>query len=65
MYTGAYEYPPPTLTGGVRTDIMHIEQCVGVGEVAVSDSRSSAPTTQELARLALGMHHSRGLGQKT
>lgn len=55
MYTGAYEYPPPTLTGSVRSDIMHIEQCVGVGEVAISDSRSSAPTSHELARLALGM----------
>lgn len=54
MYTGAYQYPPPTLCSNVREDIMHIEQCIGVGEIAISDSRSSCPTAQELTRLALG-----------
>ena len=29
-----------------------IESCVGVGEIAVSDHRSSCPTPHELARIA-------------
>ena len=29
-----------------------LESCIGVGEVAVSDHRSSAPTPLELAKLA-------------
>lgn len=57
MYCGAYQYPPPTLTGSVRGDIMHVEQCVGLGELAVSDMRASAPTRDELARVASGTYH--------
>jgi len=52
MYTGSYHLPVKTLTGSVESDIMLIPEVVGVGEVAISDHRSSAPTHQELARLA-------------
>jgi beta-aspartyl-dipeptidase (metallo-type) len=45
MYTGAYQVPPPTITGDVARDIALIEEVIGVGEVAVSDHRSSVPTT--------------------
>jgi len=51
MYTGAYQVPPPTITGDVARDIALIEEVIGVGEVAVSDHRSSVPTTSELTRI--------------
>jgi beta-aspartyl-dipeptidase (metallo-type) len=52
MFTGSYELPPLNITGSVRRDIIIIDKIVGVGEVAVSDHRSSEPTVQELKRLA-------------
>lgn len=50
-YTGAYRVPVPTLTGDLMTDIMMVEPIIGVGEVAVSDHRSSQPSLAELGRL--------------
>jgi len=52
MYTGSYELPPVTITGSVRRDIIIVDKVIGVGEIAVSDHRSSEPTVQELKRLA-------------
>ena len=52
MYTGSYHLPVKTLTGTVESDIILIPEVLGVGEVAISDHRSSAPTYDELARLA-------------
>jgi len=52
IYTGAYQVPTPTLTGDVGRDIALIEEIIGVGEIAISDHRSSCPSTRELARLA-------------
>jgi len=51
-FTGSYRVPPVTVTGDVTKDIMMIEPVIGVGEVAVSDHRSSKPTDAELSRLA-------------
>lgn len=51
MYTGAYDVPPPTLTGSVREDLMFVEKVIGVGEIALSDQRAVQPTIRELARL--------------
>lgn len=52
MYTGAYQVPTPTITGSVEKDIALIEEVIGAGEIALSDHRSSGPTTAELVRLA-------------
>lgn len=52
MYTGSYHLPVKTLTGTVESDIILIPEVLGVGEVAISDHRSSVPTHDELARLA-------------
>lgn len=52
MYTGSYQVPTPTILGDVARDIAMIEEIIGVGEVALSDHRSSCPTTPELIRLA-------------
>lgn len=49
--TGSYAIPSTTLTGTVGDDIVFIDEIVGV-KVAISDHRSSAPTKEELARLA-------------
>jgi len=51
MYTGAYQVPTPTFLGDVARDIAMIEEVIGVGEIALSDHRSSCPTTPELIRL--------------
>jgi beta-aspartyl-dipeptidase (metallo-type) len=52
MWTGSYDVPAPTLTGSIRSDLVLIDKVIGVGEVAISDHRSSMPTIPELARIA-------------
>ena len=51
MYTGAYQVPTPTITGDIAKDIALFEEIIGVGEVAISDHRSSVPSVAELARI--------------
>ena len=55
-YTGSYDVPPPTLTGSVRGDIVHVDRIVAVGELAISDHRSSQPTFDEIIRIAAQAH---------
>ncbi len=43
-YTGSYEIPVKTVTGTIKQDMMLIDEIIGVGEVALSDHRSSQPT---------------------
>lgn len=50
--TGSYQIPVKTLTGSVTDDILLIDKIIGVGEIAISDHRSSQPTFEELAKLA-------------
>jgi beta-aspartyl-dipeptidase (metallo-type) len=40
-YTGSYQLPLVTLTGSVRGDIVYVDPILGVGELALSDHRSS------------------------
>ncbi|WP_425403238.1 beta-aspartyl-peptidase [Hwanghaeella sp.] len=63
-YTGSYQVPAPTLTGGVETDLCYLAEVIGVGEVAVSDHRSSSPTTSELLKLGKAAHVGGLLGGK-
>lgn len=51
MYTGAYRVPAPTLTGDIQRDLAWIPEVIGVGEIAISDHRSSQPRQDELERL--------------
>ena len=51
-YTGSYQVPVRTLTDSILKDIMMLDKVIGVGEVAISDHRSSQPTFQEFARIA-------------
>ena len=55
-YTGGYVVPPRTLTGSARSDIVHVDRIIAVGETAISDHRSSQPTFDELVRLAADAH---------
>jgi beta-aspartyl-dipeptidase (metallo-type) len=55
-YTGGYHVPPTTATGSVRGDIALIDLVLGVGELAISDHRSSHPTLDELLRIAGDAH---------
>ncbi|CAN5268241.1 beta-aspartyl-peptidase [soil metagenome] len=55
-HTGGYHVPPVTLTGSVRDDIVHLDPVIGVGELAISDHRSSQPTLDELLRIASDVH---------
>ena len=50
--TGSYQIPVRTVTGSIQDDIILIEKIIGVGEIALSDHRSSQPTIEEIARLA-------------
>ena len=55
-YCGGYHIPPTTLTGTVRGDIVFSDALIGVGEVAISDHRSSQQTLDEVLRLASEAH---------
>jgi beta-aspartyl-dipeptidase (metallo-type) len=55
-HTGGYHVPPMTLTGSVRGDIVFIDPIIGIGELAISDHRSSQPTLDEILRIAGDAH---------
>jgi beta-aspartyl-dipeptidase (metallo-type) len=55
-WTGNYELPVRTLTGSVRDDIVFIDPILGVGELAISDHRSSQPSFDEFLRVASDVH---------
>jgi beta-aspartyl-dipeptidase (metallo-type) len=54
--TGGYHLPPMTVTGSVRLDIVLIDLILGVGELAISDHRSSQPTLDSLLGVAGDAH---------
>jgi beta-aspartyl-dipeptidase (metallo-type) len=55
-HTGGYHVPPMTATGSVRLDIVLLDVVLGVGELAISDHRSSQPTLDDLLRIAGDAH---------
>lgn len=55
-WCGGYHLPPVTLTGSVRGDVVYLEPVIGVGELAISDHRSSQPTFDEFLRVASDVH---------
>ncbi len=50
IYTGSYRLPLKTITGEIMKDIMIVDKIIGIGEVAISDHRSSQPTFEEFIR---------------
>lgn len=51
LYTGSYDIPVRTFLSDIRSDLMFIEEIIGVGEIALADHRSSQPTYEEFARI--------------
>ena len=51
-HTGSYHLPARSLMGSIEDDILFIKEFIGVGEVAISDHRSSQPSVEALAQLA-------------
>jgi beta-aspartyl-dipeptidase (metallo-type) len=49
---GSYQLPLRPLTGNVQDDLVLVDKLIGVGEVAISDHRSSQPLKDEVARIA-------------
>lgn len=52
VHTGSYQVPVKTLTGKIEDDLILIDKIIGVGEIAISDHRSSQPTIEEMAKVA-------------
>lgn len=52
VYTGSYQVPVHTLTDSLMKDIMMLDKVIGVGEIAISDHRSSQPSFEEFLRIA-------------
>lgn len=50
IYAGSYRLPVKTITGDIMKDIMVVDKIIGIGEIAVSDHRSSQPTFEEFVR---------------
>lgn len=49
--TGSYEVPVKTVTDSIKSDLMLIEEIIGVGEIALSDHRSSQPSFDNFVNL--------------
>lgn len=49
---GSYQLPVKTLTGSVEGDLVLVDRIIGVGEIALSDHRSSQPSMEEVAKVA-------------
>ena len=50
IYSGSYRFPVKTITGDIMKDIMVVDKIIGIGEIAISDHRSSQPTFEEFTR---------------
>lgn len=46
-YTGSYEIPVKTITESIKGDFMMVDKIIGVGEIALSDHRSSQSSYQD------------------
>ncbi len=49
MYTGSYQLPGPTLTGGVIDDLCLIDKVIGL-KIAVAEQKASHPTVEQIRR---------------
>lgn len=49
--TGSYQFPLKSITDSITNDIVLVDKVIGVGEIALSDHRSSQPSIEELVRI--------------
>lgn len=54
--SGSYQVPVKTLLPSIEEDLTFIEEIIGVGEIAISDHRSSMPTVAELKKVLASAH---------
>ena len=54
--SGSYQVPVKTLLSSIEDDLTFIEEIIGVGEIAISDHRSSLPTINELKKVLASAH---------
>ncbi|HEY5525727.1 MAG TPA: beta-aspartyl-peptidase [Clostridium sp.] len=52
VWTGSYKVPTRTITDSARGDIILVDKIIGIGEIAISDHRSSHPSDEDLIHLA-------------
>ena len=64
IYSGSYHLPISTLTQSITNDLVFIDKVIGVGEIALSDHRSSYPDLNCLLRTASEIHLGGMLGGK-
>lgn len=50
-FTGSYQIPVQTVTDAPSTDIIIIDKVIGVGEIAISDHRSSQPSFEDFIKV--------------
>jgi len=51
IYSGSYAIPVVTFTKDCREDLIVIDKVIGIGEIAISDHRSSEPTYENFVRV--------------
>jgi beta-aspartyl-dipeptidase (metallo-type) len=56
MWSGGYNVPPTTITSSIRHDLLFVDECIGAGEIAISDERGLNQSGQELAKLVRDVH---------
>ncbi len=50
LYEGSYRLPVKTVTDSIIKDMLTIDKIIGIGEIAISDHRSSQPSFEEFTR---------------
>ncbi|MGM8289082.1 beta-aspartyl-peptidase, partial (plasmid) [Clostridium perfringens] len=50
-YTGSHDVPVNTITKTIKSDLLLIDKVIGVGEIALSDHRSSQPTYEQFVNI--------------
>lgn len=51
IYTGSYSIPVDNITGSPKSDIVLIDKVIGIGEIALSDHRSSQPNYDDFMKI--------------
>jgi beta-aspartyl-dipeptidase (metallo-type) len=52
IHTGSYHLPAVTITGDISADLVHIDEIIGLGEVAICDHRGAQLDYAQLAKAA-------------
>ncbi len=54
--SGSYQVPVNTLMDSIEDDMLFIEEIIGVGEIAISDHRSSIPSVETIRNILAKVH---------